>query len=221
MSRKCITKICEFCGNTFETLDNVHGRKKRFCNTSCSAKWRIQNYGVPVVSEEGRKHQSQSMKALWRNSEFREHNYKRMTENNPVHIPGIIEKANNTRLKNGGYHNNYKYGNGRISLYEQKVMPFLQEKGFFYNYAIPTKLARHAFPEEKFAMSYKPDFVHLRYKICIEIDGSTHDSEYIQKTDDKKDRCLNYLGFKVYRFKHKQIDDGSFFTEVEKLWQNL
>ena len=35
--------------------------------------------------------------------------------------------------------------------------------------------------------------------------------------DIKKDECLNYLGFTVYRFTHAQIDNEEFFEEVTKI----
>ena len=48
-------KICEFCGNGFEVANTKHGQRKRFCNTSCSAKWRNKTFGPNVVGEKGRK----------------------------------------------------------------------------------------------------------------------------------------------------------------------
>ena len=164
---------------------------------------------------------SKLLKAKWNEESFRTNNYIRMTTNNPAYNEDVVERANQTRLKNGSYRNNYKYGNGKISYYEQQVMQYLLDKGFYYNYAIPTKIARHAFPDKHYAVNYKPDFVNLQYKICIEIDGHTHDSEEAKKLDAKKTECLNFLGFTVYRFTHKQIDNGQFFMEVEKLWENL
>lgn len=43
-------KICEYCGKEFEVEDSVHGRKRRFCNTSCSAKWRIKTFGPKSIT---------------------------------------------------------------------------------------------------------------------------------------------------------------------------
>ena len=209
-------KKCEFCGKEFNVPDNVHGRKRRFCNTSCSAKWRMNTFGPVKVSEEGKKHQSESMKSLWDRPEFRENNHKRMTENNPVYQDGVVAKAHKTRLKNGSYHNNFRFGNGRISEYENIVKDYIEDFDFLYNYPIPTKLARDAFPKYLFPTSYKPDFVNLEKKLCIEVDGPQH----MKEIDEKKDFCLNYLGFTVYRFTHEQIRNGEFFKEFDKLWEN-
>ena len=169
-----IIKTCEFCGAQFEVPNNKHGLRKRFCNTSCSAKWRNQSYGPTVISEDARKKNAEVLHNRWNNEEFRKKKTEYMKTNNPMHIPGVIEKVKQTRLKNGSYTNNFKYGNGKISEYENKVYDILISNGFYYNYAISTKLARDAFPYEKFAYSYKPDFVNLVTKVCIEIDGNNH-----------------------------------------------
>lgn len=206
-------KHCEFCGKEFEVPDNVHGRKKRFCNTSCSAKWRIKTYGKAQISEAGRQKQSDSLKRLWRTKKFRDNNHKRMITNNPVYMPGVVEKANKTRLQRGKLPNNFKYGNGRISEYEAIVYDDLINAGFYYNYAIPAKLARDAFPDKKYPSNYKPDFTNVFKHICIEIDGPNH--KRAKELDTKKDECLKFLGFTIIRFTHEQIDKGEF-----KEWLN-
>lgn len=215
-------KYCLVCGKEFEVYKNAVNKPncKRFCSTSCSAKWRIANYGVPDKSEKALKHLSDTMKKTWEDKTFRDNNKKRMIENNPMHMKGVPEKAKATILKNGGYTNNYRYGNGKISEYEKHVYDFLLNLGFYYNYAINTKLARDAFPDANYAHCYKPDFTNLNHKICIEIDGCTHDTKAQKLLDAKKDKCLTYLGFKVYRFTHSQIDSGEFFKEVDTIWQN-
>lgn len=212
-------KQCEFCGKDFEVTDTVHGRQKRFCNTSCSAKWRINTYGKVQVSEQGRKNQAKSLSNLWKTKEFRDNNHKRMTENNPVYQDGVIKKSHETRLKNGGYSNNFKYGNGKISEYEEKVYDLLLTNGFYYNYAIPTKIAKDTFIDKHYPPSYKPDFTNLVKKICIEIDGNNHTTKHQIELDKKKDECLQFLGFTVIRFTHAQIDNGELERWIEE-WQN-
>lgn len=218
--KKPIIKICEYCGKSFE-IHNNHEIKKRFCNTSCSAKWRCEHFGKVRVSETGRQHQRESLQNLWKTKEFRDNNHKRMTENNPVYMKGVVEKANKTRLKNGSYTNNFKYGNGKISPQEQKVKDYLEKYNFLYNYAIPTKVAKHAFPEKHYGDNYKPDFVNLEHFVCIEIDGKSHFKKGYKETyDDKKEECLNFLGYKVYRFTNEQVDNGEFYKEVDNICQN-
>ena len=206
-------KTCEWCGK------ELAEGKNRFCNTSCSAKWRMKTYGKVKVSEEGKKHQSESMKTLWNRPEFRENNRKRMTENNPVYQPGVVEKATNTRFKNGSYTNQFKYGNGKISVYEQIAWETLSELGFEYNQAISTYKLREQYPEKHIGFNYKPDFLHREKKICIEIDGPNHLAMNIQEIDKKKDWCLSQLGYKVIRFTHEDIDNGK-LGEYLKEWQS-
>lgn len=207
-------KICEYCGKEFEVEDSIHGRKRRFCNTSCSAKWRNKTFGPNKLSEEAKKQASAHMKELWKNAEFRSKKIEYMHTNNPVYMDGIVEKAKETRLKNGSYYNNFKYGNGKISPHEQILYDFLLDLGFYYNYAISTKLARDAFPNEKYPCGYKPDFVNIKKKLCIEIDGNDHFKK--KDLDNKKDACLNFLGFTVIRYTHEQLDNNEILQEIKE-----
>lgn len=122
-------KTCEFCGNSFEVPNTKHGNRKRFCNTSCSAKWRNLTFGANVIDEHQRELASKRMKDRWTNSDFRDSVVHRMTVDNPVYKAGVTQKAKQTRLQNGSYTNNFKYGNGRVSKYEQQCM-WLLSYGF-------------------------------------------------------------------------------------------
>lgn len=213
---KRITKTCEWCGKEFETTEsqNKNPKKaKRFCSTSCSAFWRNKTYGSNKMSEPAKQRMSRLLHERWQNPEFREKKIESMKEHNPVYIPGVVEKANKTKLQRGKLPNNFKYGNGKISKYEALVYDDLIGAGFYYNYAINTKLARDAFPEKHYAKNYKPDFVHTIDKLCIEIDGPNHN--HTKELDTKKEECLRFLGFTVIRFTHEQIDKGEF-----KEWLN-
>ena len=213
-----IFKSCEFCGEHFETTDNKHGQRRRFCNNSCAAKWRNKFYGPNLISEETKQKNRERLKSLWKSDTFRANNYKRMTEANPVYKDGVVEKATRTRIERGHIYNNYKYGNGKISKYEMIALDYLKDFDFEYNYAIPTKPARDAFPDNNYPTSYKPDFTNIRRHICIEIDGPNH--KHTKELDTKKDDCLNFLGYTVYRFTHDQIDSGEFYRKVNEIWEN-
>ena len=52
---KTISKQCEYCGKWFETKDNCHERGKRFCNKSCSAKWRSIHFPHKLSEEHKQK----------------------------------------------------------------------------------------------------------------------------------------------------------------------
>lgn len=199
-----IIKICPVCNSPFE----APRKKYIFCSRECAnigkRKAHIQN-----ISDNERLRRSERLKSKWNDDVFRESVVSRMLHNNPVYIPGVIDKARKTRLQNGSY-NNFKYGNGKISEYEKKVYDRLIDVGFYYNYAIPTKLARDTFPDKHYPNSYKPDFVNLQGKLCIEIDGNNHKYRNIKMIDIKKEECLTFLGFTTIRFTHKDIDEGKF-----------
>lgn len=208
-------KHCEFCGKEFFVPDTKHGQQKRFCNTSCSAKWRNQTYGPNLISDETKRKNAEILRNRWKDPEFRKKKTEYMRTDNPVYKDGVIEKANKSRLQHGKLHNNFRYGNGKISEYEKLVFDVLIANGFYYNYAINTKLARDAFPEKHYAKSYKPDFTNIEKHICIEIDGNNHALTKNKKLDEKKEECLQFLGFTTIRFTHEQIDKGEF-----KEWLN-
>jgi hypothetical protein len=204
-------KKCEWC----EGEMTLKQSKNRFCSCRCSAKWRNKEFGPNKPTENGKKILADSMKKLWQNPNFRANQIQRMKIDNPVYKKGIVEKAHRTRLKNcnGKLPNNFKYGNGKISPYELKVYDFLQSLDFYYNYAIPTKIVRDAYTEKNYAKNYKSDFTNLQKKICIEIDGYNHNNKKSIELDNKKDECLKFLGFKIFRFTHKEIDDYIKFKE--------
>lgn len=208
-------KHCEFCGKEFFVPDTKHGQRKRFCNTSCSAKWRNQTYGPNLISDETKRKNAEILRNRWKDPEFRKKKTEYMRTDNPVYKDGVIEKANKSRLQHGKLPNNFRYGNGKISEYEKLVFDDLIANGFYYNYAINTKLARDAFPEKHYAKSYKPDFTNIEKHICIEIDGNNHSLIKNKKLDEKKEECLQFLGFTIIRFTHDQIDKGEF-----KEWLN-
>ena len=212
---KLMIKICEFCGKSFEVSDDKHGQRKRFCNTSCSAKWRNKTFGPNLISEETKRKNAQILRDRWKDVEFRKKKIEYMKNYNPTYIPGVIEKSNKTKLQRGHLPNNFKYGNGKISEYEMLVYNDLIQAGFYYNYAINTKLARDTFPDRHYAKSYKPDFTNTLKKLCIEIDGRNHTLPEQIKLDKKKEECLEFLGFKTVRFTHEQIKKGEF-----KKWLN-
>lgn len=205
---------CEWCGKELSPAQVKD--KRRFCSTSCSAKWRTTNFDYhKKKSLEGTARLSAALKERWNDSSFRENNHRRMIENNPARRPDYRDKVVQTVLSKSGYCNNFVAGNGKVSNVEMLVYDALIEMGFVYNFAIPTSEAISAFPERHYAKNYKPDFTLVGRRVCVELDGDDHDPEL----DAKKDECLNYLGFKVYRFTNDQVkkDPQRIIEEVSKI----
>ena len=211
-----VMKVCPVCGNSFESKEKI----QKFCSTRCADKGK---YKPPThnLTEAGRKVQSDKFKQQWQDEEFRKMVVDRMKFHNPSYMPGVVEKANATRAKNGKMHNNFKYGNGKISPYEQLVEDKLEGLGFVYNYAITTKPAREADPDANYAHNYKPDFVNLETKLCIEVDGYGHSTPSEKQIDAKKEKCLNILGYTVIRFTHEDIDKGVFDQWLNSYQENM
>lgn len=213
-------KYCEFCGKELTYQQKKEGN--RFCGNSCSMKhskatfkYKPMEY-TPAI----RQKLSECMKKNWENKEFREQNHKRMTENNPMFNKRTIQKMMNSLAINGTKNtiNNFKAGNGKISEIEQIAYDILIPLGFIYNYAINMREARIAYPEKRFATNYKPDFVELKKKIAIEIDGSNHVGKH-KLIDKKKEFALNYYGFKIFRFSNDFVKNQTeeFRKEIKKI----
>lgn len=214
--RPPLVKVCPVCKKSFESKSKV----QKFCSKKCSNIGRDKPRKHDYTNEE-RLELSSRLKKQWQDEKFRQIVVDRMRTNNPSFNPEIIEKANVTRAKNGKMHNNFKYGNGKIGPYEKLVKDKIEDLGFIYNYAIVTKDARDADPSANYAHCYKPDFVKLEDKLCIEIDGYGHSTSEEKRIDAKKERCLNLLGYTVIRFTHKEIDEGVFDKWLNSYQENI
>lgn len=207
-----MSRICENCGKEFN-IGSSDRRKNRFCSKKCSAIWRgIYNKGsYGVMSEQTKKLNSEKLKQQWQDEEFRNMVINRMKINNPSSQgKEIRDKQNRTKIKNNsvGFTGKYKKlrgGNGKLSPTESLVYDFMLAIGFKYNYAIGMKELKQLEPDSKFANNYKPDFTHLDKKICIELDGHTHNSDIGKQKDIKKEYALNFYGYSLYRFSNEYV----------------
>lgn len=211
-------RTCPVCNKQFEVKVVS---PKIFCSRNCSQQGKRKSRPRPLTDEE-RLARSNQLKMQWKDPKFRQIVIDRMTNNNPVYRPGVVEKAAATRNRNNhSFSNNFKYGNGKISPYEQLVMNKLEPLGFIYNYAVPTRSAREAYPDAHYPNNYKPDFTHLTDKLCIEIDGAGHSTVEEKSIDVKKETCLNFLGYQVIRFTHADIDNGVFDQWLNSYQKNI
>lgn len=207
-----MSRICENCGKEFN-IGSSDRRKNRFCSKKCSAIWRsIYNKGsYGVMSEQTKKLNSEKLKQQWQDEEFRNMVINRMKTNNPSSQgKEIRDKQNRTKIKNNsvGFTGKYKKlrgGNGKLSPTELLVYDFMLAIGFKYNYAIGMKELKQLEPDSRFANNYKSDFTHLDKKICIELDGHTHNSGIGKQKDIKKEYALNFYGYSLYRFSNEYV----------------
>lgn len=196
--------LCKTCGNplTYEQARKGHV----FCSFSCSHR-----------HPDALKKASDNLKSMWdgthksqRNSDnrsFRDISVDRMKNNNPSKNKDVVANGIKTKEQNGTLHVwcGERGGNGTISDGESAIMDFCISNGFLYNFAIKTGDLRKRYPDKRYSVNYKPDFVNLELKLCIEIDGKTHRTKLGKARDRKKEECLSMLGYTVLRFTNEQV----------------
>lgn len=208
-------KVCENCGKEF-IIGSADRRNNRFCSKKCSAIWRsIYNKGsYGTMSEQTRILNSKKLKQQWQDDNFRNIVINRMKTNNPSsQSKEIRNKQNKTKIENNtvGFTGKYKTlrgGNGKLSPTELLVYDFMIALGFEYNYAIGMKQLKQLEPDSRFANNYKPDFTHLGKKICVELDGTTHNSIGGKQKDNKKEYALKFYGYSLYRFSNDYVKNN-------------
>lgn len=206
-------KICEYCGNKYSILTKAELETRRFCSPRCATLWRSKyNHSTFMnnMSDITKKKNALLLKQKWKEKEFRQNVINRMTNNNPSSSSIINLKANKTRKINNsvGFTNKnkiYRGGNGKMAPTEKLVYDFMSVMGFKYNEPITTKELRKLKPDKSYAYCYKPDFVHKHKKICVELDGNTHNSKIGRQLDKKKEEALNFYGYKTYHFKNIDV----------------
>ena len=203
-SRNCLNELkqnyfkyavlCETCNKIIPFKKAREGHK--FCSPNCASS-----------NIERIKQQSDDLRNQWKNETFRNSVVNRMKLKNPSKNREIVEKAKQTKLKNGTLHiwAGERGGNGKISYAESKLMDFCVNNGFIYNGAICTRFARELYPDNHYPTSYKPDFVNNDIKLCIEVDGDSHKNSGVKERDIKKEKCLQLLGYTTIRFWNNEI----------------
>jgi 5-methyltetrahydrofolate--homocysteine methyltransferase len=69
----------------------------------------------------------------------------------------------------------------------------------------------YAFRREHKLGAYWADFVCLRKKLIVEIDGPLHDSEHARAHDAERDFWLNKEGFQILRFKESIVLSSAYW----------
>lgn len=204
---------CAVCGKLM-TYDQVRNGCVT-CSPKCAYQYRKEKYGIPSgfgsTSPEIRKENSDRMKRLWEDPEFRESVSARMISNNPSKNQDTINKIRQTKEQRGlsNVWCGIRGGNGHISDAERALFDRLSDFGFEYNRAINTRDARIAFPDKHYSMSYKPDFTNFDAMLCVEIDGKSHRTKRGAELDRKKENCLKFLGYRVIRFTNNDVIDDT------------
>ena len=191
---KKYVKYCRKCGNKLTYNQLICGLK--YCSRKCG--W---------TNDEVIENKRITLKKRWECDNFRNQVVERMKLKNPSYDRKNIYKSLRTKEERGNAHTwkGSHGGNGTISEAEQELMKFCSDLGFEYNKAISTYKLRVMYPEKHYAFNYKPDFVNLEYKLCIEVDGNSHQTILGKQRDRKKEECLEMIGFTTIRFSNKDV----------------
>lgn len=203
--KKPIEKKCEWCGATFKL--KVRTSTKRFCGTSCSAKWRltVPEIRAKLYSAESRKAISSSLKKFNKENPWvAAASSKRMKENNPSSNPETMKKIKE-HWKQYGHplqKQQLRGGNGRPLPRPQRILAAALGCEWKVEHAIPTKeKSGSGFPS-----CYKVDLALPSKRVWIELDGWSHSLPEQQERDEKKTALLTKLGWRGLRIQNNDVE---------------
>lgn len=195
-------KKCEWCNEDFPVNKKLkRDFVRRFCNQSCSAKWRMSQPGATdfVKTEEFSRRARERAIEQMRDPALRAMHSKRMTKNNPMAVAETREKV--SRALSGRPFSGERMGNGHITK-PQRILWQALGLGFkSLEYPVLMKEAKG----ENLPYCYKIDIALIKEKIAIEVDGASHKAYRVKKVDTKRTIALNSLGWRVVRFKNEEI----------------
>ena len=198
--------ICEWCGEEFraEKLKGKGGKPRRFCNTKCSARWRMSRpeYVKTLDTPKRRRVASERMKRVNQEPWFRAKVDAYLhSDRNPFRNPQIasaIRRKAQIVLRERGY-DFLNGGNGRPLPVPQRLLA--ARLGWSTEFIVRTLTKK----SEGFPTHYKIDIAEPLLKIAIEIDGHGHLAKRIQEADHRKTAFLESRGWIVLRFWNHQV----------------
>ena len=186
-------RLCVWCKTGRVKFRNGTYGTRRFCGTSCSAKWRMTQPKVraAVFNSKVRAKVIRSTRQAYRdNPELGRRISERMTKKNPMRLATTRAKVSAT-LK-AIKHTPKQGGNGRpLPLPQQKLAAAL---GWTTEFPVSLGKQRAGYPS-----NYKLDIANPLTKVGVEVDGPSHASRARQAQDRKKERALQSLGWLVLR----------------------
>jgi hypothetical protein len=130
-------------------------------------------------------------------SEQRKSISKHMKQNNPMHKKSVRDKVSAT-LKAMGWGPRIQGGNGRGLTEPQRRLA--EALGWPTEFTISTNVRNHVYPS-----CYKVDIANPQLMVAIEVDGNSHGALERKRQDRKKEALLTGLGWKVLRFKNREV----------------
>ena len=184
---------CAFCGKNViekdypkEKWSTMIARYRKtgriYCCPDCGKKWAHRNLT------------SFSQSDKWR---------KTMQTNNPMSRKEIREKVSKTLREH--HHKPPKHGGNGTGLTEPQKLLLIALRKHKINVVPELPIKTHQKRGSGYPTCYKVDIGIEDSKLAIEIDGISHYLLERQRQDLKKDTFLNQLGWKVLRFKNKEV----------------
>lgn len=192
------TRTCEWCGQTF-TKTGRPSAPPRFCDRSCSAKWRMSDpeFVASLDTPKRRTAASENLRR-WRESpEGQERLAAHLSgPGNPLLDPEVRARSHATSAAKGWP--TLTGGNGQVTEPQRMLAEAL---GWVVEFSIPTG---HAPPYPK---AYKVDLAEPSLQIAIEVDGQSHRSAKVKATDARQDALLTGMGWTVLRFWNREVTE--------------
>jgi very-short-patch-repair endonuclease len=131
---------------------------------------------------------------------------------------GIVEVGRNTGLITNGFH--YPYNPNliiRAKRFRKKMTP--AERYLWYKFL---KSCKPRFIRQRTVLHYILDFYCPFYKLCIELDGASHNTSQAKEYDKYRTYRLNCLGITVVRFRNGDVFNnlGRIIKVIESLTQS-
>lgn len=179
MPRRLRPMVCATCGKQFET----QLMRKVTCSRECLIQRRRENVPPGLTR--------------WVKTKGRE----RMLNRNPMKDPVTRAKVS-TSLRAMGWKPPVHGGNGHGPTVHELLLA--SALGWENEVAIPTKMSRAS----GYPTCYKVDVAHPALKIAVEVNGNSHCSLRVQRSDKKKREFLESRGWKVLSFTNREIENN-------------
>lgn len=130
----------------------------------------------------------------------------RMKINNPMFIEKYRKKASD-RQKEIKHKPIIQGGNGRGATVPQLMLyNEIVKIDNSFEMEVIEKTGKELAKKFKAPYHYKLDIASRIHKLCIEIDGSSHNTLKVKECDKRKDKLLSLKGWKVLRLSNSQIE---------------
>lgn len=200
-----VTITCEWCQKERVIPSTHRGAMPRFCNRSCSAKWRTsQPWAKEMASRVGKASVAKTggLKTMWQREDFQQIVKERMKTRNPMADPGIVERA--AAKKRGRPFPAPRGGNGRgLTRPQALVLGWTTSLVAEFAVGVP-KEARMGTEVRRYSI----DLADPERKLAIELDGISHRTKMGRARDARKDAILSFLGWQVLRLWNWEVTDS-------------